>query len=209
MHNVRNNLDLVNELRRIVGSGESRECRISIPQIAVMGDQSSGKSSVLEAISRVPFPKGSTTTTRCAMQLSMKQGEKWNATVRTSNDEKKVAAKTIADPNEMPDLLETVMGDLIKEGEEFCHDEYVIVELEDPESPELTLIDIPGLVSAAKDGQDDSIVEQSVRFVEEYLKDEGIACLYANKIQYRKRVLIYSCEWSKCLHTPAVPSPVT
>ncbi len=35
------------------------EKEFSIPQIAVMGDQSSGKSSVLEAISSIPFPRGS------------------------------------------------------------------------------------------------------------------------------------------------------
>ena len=34
------------------------------PQIAVMGDQSSGKSSVLEALSGVPLPRGSGLTTR-------------------------------------------------------------------------------------------------------------------------------------------------
>ena len=37
-----------------------------------MGDQSSGKSSVLEAISGVPFPRGSGLVTRCPTQLTMK-----------------------------------------------------------------------------------------------------------------------------------------
>ena len=31
---------------------------IPVPQVAVFGDQSSGKSSLLESISGIPFPKG-------------------------------------------------------------------------------------------------------------------------------------------------------
>lgn len=39
-----------------------------IPQLSVMGDQSSGKSSVLEFLSGIPFPRGSGLVTRCATQ---------------------------------------------------------------------------------------------------------------------------------------------
>ena len=37
---------------------------IDLPQLVVCGSQSSGKSSVLEAISEVPFPRGEMTCTR-------------------------------------------------------------------------------------------------------------------------------------------------
>lgn len=38
-----------------------------------MGDQSSGKSSVLEALSGVPFPRGSGLVTRCPTRLIMRK----------------------------------------------------------------------------------------------------------------------------------------
>lgn len=50
-------------------------------QIAVMGDQSCGKSSVLEALSGVQFPRGSGLVTRCPVQLIMKRtkpGDGWH-----------------------------------------------------------------------------------------------------------------------------------
>ena len=65
---VRPMLDLVDEMRRL---GVEKE--VPLPQIAVMGDQSCGKSSVLEALSGVPFPRGTGLVTRCPCQLTMKR----------------------------------------------------------------------------------------------------------------------------------------
>lgn len=53
-------LDAIDQLRR-----ESIDAEIGIPQIVVCGDQSSGKSSLLEAIAQVPFPAGSGAVTMC------------------------------------------------------------------------------------------------------------------------------------------------
>jgi GTPase SAR1 family protein len=42
---------------------------ISLPQIVFVGDQSSGKSSVLEGLTGIPFPRGSGLCTRFATQI--------------------------------------------------------------------------------------------------------------------------------------------
>jgi predicted ATPase len=55
-------LDAIDQLRR-----ENIDAEIGIPQIVVCGDQSNGKSSLLEAIAQVPFPVGSGTTTMCKL----------------------------------------------------------------------------------------------------------------------------------------------
>lgn len=75
---VRPWLDLIDILR---SQGVHQD--VPLPQIAVMGDQSSGKSSVLEALSGVPFPRGTGLVTRCPTQLIMKKtpaGTEWTAT---------------------------------------------------------------------------------------------------------------------------------
>lgn len=47
---------------------ENIDVEIGIPQIVVCGDQSSGKSSLLEAIAQVPFPAGSGAVTMCKLE---------------------------------------------------------------------------------------------------------------------------------------------
>jgi len=56
-------LDAIDKLRR-----ENIDAEIGIPQIVVCGDQSSGKSSLLEAIAQVPFPAGSGAVTMCKFE---------------------------------------------------------------------------------------------------------------------------------------------
>lgn len=46
---------------------------IPLPQIVVVGDQSSGKSSVLEGLTRLPFPRDSGLCTRFATQITFRR----------------------------------------------------------------------------------------------------------------------------------------
>jgi hypothetical protein len=61
-------MDLVDRLRR---AGLSSI--LKLPQLVVCGDQSSGKSSVLEAITEIPFPRKENLCTRFATEISMRR----------------------------------------------------------------------------------------------------------------------------------------
>jgi len=63
---VRPLLDAVDQLRGLLSSEP-----IKLPTIVVVGDQSSGKSSVLEALSGVALPRGQNITTRCPLILRL------------------------------------------------------------------------------------------------------------------------------------------
>jgi hypothetical protein len=58
-------MDIVDKLRRTGLSGI-----VELPQLVVCGDQSSGKSSVLEAITEIPFPRKENLCTRFATEVS-------------------------------------------------------------------------------------------------------------------------------------------
>ncbi|CAF4524448.1 unnamed protein product, partial [Didymodactylos carnosus] len=47
--------------------------KIKLPEIVVVGDQSVGKSSVLEALSGVQLPRASNICTRCPLELRLKR----------------------------------------------------------------------------------------------------------------------------------------
>ena len=74
-------LNLIDGLRSI---GVDKD--IALPQIAVFGNQSSGKSSILEAIAGIPFPRGDGIVTRCATAVKMSRGAKWEASVRAGGE---------------------------------------------------------------------------------------------------------------------------
>lgn len=46
---------------------------VALPQIVVVGDQSSGKSSVLEGLTGLPFPRASGLCTRFATQITFRR----------------------------------------------------------------------------------------------------------------------------------------
>jgi hypothetical protein len=69
----RKQLDLLDEIDALSRAGIGEH--ISLPQIVVCGDQSSGKSSCLEAISGVSFPHKDTLCTRFATELVLRKSD--------------------------------------------------------------------------------------------------------------------------------------
>jgi len=54
---------------------------VDLPQLVVVGDQSSGKSSVLEALTKLPFPRESGLCTRFATQITFRRSPETHVTV--------------------------------------------------------------------------------------------------------------------------------
>lgn len=59
-------LDIVAQIRKYGLQGD-----LSLPQIIVCGDQSAGKSSVLEALTEIPFPRSDSLCTRFATEITL------------------------------------------------------------------------------------------------------------------------------------------
>ena len=68
------------------------------PQLVVVGDQSSGKSFVLEALTKLPFPRESGLCTRFATQITFRRSQETHMTVsvipaQDASEEHKTAAR--------------------------------------------------------------------------------------------------------------------
>ncbi|KAH8423399.1 uncharacterized protein LDX57_001158 [Aspergillus melleus] len=156
-------LDRIDELRTIGVGG-----LVELPQLIVCGNQSSGKSSVLEAISRVQFPAKSSLCTRFATEVILRRSESVSVKVsiepgpsRTDEKRKKhlrsFSPESIPDSNNLGKLIEEAQAHMGFDSSEDTEDsgfsdDVLRVEVSGPDKPELTLVDLPGLYySISKD----------------------------------------------------------
>ena len=64
---------LLNKIDRLFACGVGDY--VALPQLVVVGDQSSGKSSVLEGLTELPFPRDSGLCTRFATQITFRRAQ--------------------------------------------------------------------------------------------------------------------------------------
>ncbi|KAL4938067.1 hypothetical protein BDV06DRAFT_201790 [Aspergillus oleicola] len=144
-------LDKIDELR-IIGIGGL----VELPQLIVCGNQSSGKSSVLEAISRVRFPAKSNVCTRFATEVILRRSQKPKIKISiepgtshgfTKEHLRQFSYEEFSDGNDLPALIEKAkehMG-ISESVDSGFSDNILKVDISGPDKPELTLVDLPGL----------------------------------------------------------------
>ncbi len=168
-------LNIVDELR---SQGTSHY--IDLPQVIVCGDQSSGKSSVLDAVSGIRFPQKDNLCTRFATEVILRRGPKKSAKVsivpgadRTEQEKAKLLAfqRLEVDLSEFEALVNDardVMG-LDLDSRAFSTD-ILRVELTGPTQPHLTLVDLPGLFQAGNKVQSDDDAKAVTSLVLSYMQ---------------------------------------
>jgi hypothetical protein len=152
---------------------------VDLPQLIVCGNQSSGKSSVLEAISRVRFPTESSLCTRFATELILRRAPTANYAVsitpgHTWSDEERQRMKEFESPfndaEDFPAIVKAakdIMG-LKEKGPKTFSDDVLRVEVSGPDQPHLTLVDLPGLIDSAPREEDIKLVKDLVK---KYMKN--------------------------------------
>ncbi|KAI8948961.1 dynamin family protein [Xylaria longipes] len=170
-------LDTVDQLR-----SQGIHHYISLPQIIVCGDQSSGKSSVLEAISGVPFPVKSNLCTRFPTEVILRRSMLTDVTVSIipHNQHKKGQAETqaLSAFHEKLDGFDGLAGlidnakmamGISMHGKGFSKD-LLRIEISGPHHPHLTIVDLPGLIHSETKQQSAWDVEIVKDVVQTYMK---------------------------------------
>jgi interferon-induced GTP-binding protein Mx1 len=118
---------------------------IELPQVAVMGDTSTGKSSLLSALSGIVFPASDKLTTRCPTQMIMKYSDKFkgNVHLKRYSTNKRENETVLGNIGEATQVIESLTQKLIDEGQ-FISNDSIVITLEGPDLPNLTLTDLPG-----------------------------------------------------------------
>ena len=170
--------EILNIIDTLRSHGISRY--VDLPQLVVCGDQSSGKSSVLEAISGLRFPTKDNLCTRFATELILRRGQTPTISVSiTPGDdciEKEAEAlqafkppsTCIDDFSTIVQAAEKAMG--LDGGVKKFSNDVLRVELCGPDQPHLTLVDLPGIFWAGDKLQSDDDASIVRSMVESYMK---------------------------------------
>ncbi|KDO24840.1 hypothetical protein SPRG_09673 [Saprolegnia parasitica CBS 223.65] len=136
-----------------------------------MGDTSSGKSSVLSAISGISFPSSDVLTTRCPTQLILTHASTFAGSVRLLRYQSSAAdtsPKKIETLDDVTAAIEEFTQLLIDEGQ-VISDDAIEIKLQGPAFPNLTLTDLPGLVRTVRDDEDPAMIGRVRALVDRYL----------------------------------------
>ncbi|KAH6623710.1 P-loop containing nucleoside triphosphate hydrolase protein [Chaetomium tenue] len=181
---ARSLLDTIDGLRAL-GVGDF----VQLPQIIVVGDQSSGKSSVLEAISRVRFPVDGDLCTRFATELVLRRAPETaiNVSIQfadavSANGDNDTPNAPRAPPapfhrdsfdrHALPDIIREAkerMG-ISKNGAKRFSKDVLRVEVTSPDVYPLTLVDLPGIFHSSTEEQNDEDREIVNGLIESYME---------------------------------------
>ncbi|KAG9503600.1 hypothetical protein J7337_003551 [Fusarium musae] len=172
---------------------------IAVPQLVVVGDQSSGKSSLLEAIARFPFPVHGGLCTRFPIKLVLRRSSEVRISYfiepgssRSDDDRDRLCRfeGRLADTNMFGDCLSraaAVLGvpaplgyDKLRDGTSVYQetsagftDDVLVVNQSGPQLPYLDVLDLPGIFQASSYGQTDADRAIVTAMVEKYIKEES------------------------------------
>ena len=186
------------EQRRVLDTvAQVRKCGLdsilSLPQLVVCGDQSAGKSSVLEALTEIPFPRNDNLCTRFATEINLCR-EKFNSLTikiipdpkRPSNEQTNIRTfeKSITDFAELPNIMDQAMGvmDIGVDSSSgsvpraFARD-ILSITIKGPSRPQLTLVDIPGLIQTDTKGVTRADVNLVAEITDHYIIQPRTICL--------------------------------
>ncbi|KAG9229438.1 P-loop containing nucleoside triphosphate hydrolase protein [Amylocarpus encephaloides] len=176
-------LDAIDELTR-----RGLRNYVSLPQLIVCGDQSSGKSSVLEAISHVPFPAKDNLCTTFATELIVRRVPSGQNPVyiipglsRIFDNrargilEKFQGSQPYDKPEDVPSLVESAKHVMMEASTTTSanpfFDDKLSIQLCNPEWPPITIVDLPGIIHTENMDQTQKDVDNVRDMVNQYMND--------------------------------------
>ncbi|GFF21979.1 interferon-induced GTP-binding protein Mx [Aspergillus udagawae] len=194
---------------------------IDLPELVVVGDQNSGKSSVLQAITEVSFPVKDGTCTRFPIQISFRQTSASNkypvkATIvlgrQTENDEA-LLLRIKEFMMEKEELTSEVMKEIIEEATECIFgerkpgkqlsdkslsDATLRIERSGPDEMHWTIVDLPGLKKKDRASEEDANAQTNAAVAMElarsYLANERNIVLYRARRDPRCIGVLTKCD---------------
>ncbi|PAA69582.1 hypothetical protein BOX15_Mlig021727g2 [Macrostomum lignano] len=165
---------VLNSIDRLRSHGLQNELRL--PTVAVVGDQSVGKSSVLEAISGVDLPRGTGIVTRCPLQLSMrsKPTGDWTGRISYQNRKGEHVEREISKKCEVDEMVRKVQNEITGDSNGVST-EQIDLTIESADVSDLTLVDLPGIARYSE--KNPKINEVTKQLILSYISQDQVIIL--------------------------------
>jgi hypothetical protein len=138
----------------------------------------------LEAITEIPFPRKENLCTRFATEIILRRSPTSTISISITPDKLRPAeeqaklksfSKSIKDFKQLPDIMEgatEAMGlGMIGTSRAFSRD-VLSIQIDGPDRPQLTLVDLPGLIHATNKAQTEADKELILNLVKEYMNND-------------------------------------
>ncbi|KAF5001166.1 hypothetical protein FGRMN_1190 [Fusarium graminum] len=164
---------------------------VPLPQLVVVGDQSSGKSSLLESLTAIPFPKDQTLCTRHATQITSRRGDVDRVDIRIiagphSTDQHKQDVEAFKHSSTSGSEFRKEFAGILRRASEkmglradiasgsgtVFSEDVLKIEIHGPNEDYLTIIDVPGIFRATTQGTTKEDMVMVKDLVKLYIKDD-------------------------------------
>ncbi|KAF5727250.1 hypothetical protein HS088_TW22G00939 [Tripterygium wilfordii] len=163
---IRPLLDAVDELRHLMVMKEG----IQLPTIVVVGDQSSGKSSVLESLAGISLPRGQGICTRVPLVMRLQHHHIPEPELYLEFNGKTVQTTE----SRISEAINLATDEIAGNGKGVSNTPLTLV-VKKHGVPDLTMVDLPGITRVPVHDQPENIYEQIAGIIMEYIKpDESI-----------------------------------
>ncbi|KAI5316819.1 hypothetical protein L3X38_036526 [Prunus dulcis] len=160
---IRPLLDAVDKLRNLMVMDEG----IQLPTIVVVGDQSCGKSSVLESLAGISLPRGQGICTRVPLIMRLQHHS-------SPQPELSLEYNGIIDPTDEANISDDIVKatNAIAGGGKGISNSPLTLLVKKNGVPDLTMVDLPGITRVPVHGQPENIYDQIKDMIMEYIKPE-------------------------------------
>ncbi|KAH7883426.1 P-loop containing nucleoside triphosphate hydrolase protein [Phlebopus sp. FC_14] len=193
-------LDLVNRLRN---TGVQTD--IDLPMIAVIGNQSAGKSSLIESISGITLPRSAGTCTRCPTECKLTYADgPWTCVVKlhfnSDAQGKPIEVRlipfgdSITSKSEVEDRIRRAQRAILnpsREPADYLNDDalipdknevsfsrnYVSLEISGPDLADLSFVDLPGFIASVGEGGDERDIDLVRGLAKSYIEKPSCVIL--------------------------------
>ncbi|KAL3749789.1 hypothetical protein ACJRO7_010847 [Eucalyptus globulus] len=157
-------LDAIDRLRNLMVMKEG----IHLPTIVVIGDQSSGKSSVLESLVGINLPRGQGICTRVPLIIQLQESPQADRPELYLDFNGKVVP---TEEENIANAINDATDEIADHGKDVLNAPLTLV-IKKYGIPDLTMIDLPGITRVPVHGQHENIYEQISEMIMEYIRPE-------------------------------------